>query len=74
MSLSKKYGIPAEVVNKMVADGVISCSWPMYEEIYQMYQRSMSIGGLTKTDIFYEIAEKKGISPETVKNAVNKFR
>lgn len=74
MSLSKKYDIPQATVLKMVNDGVISCSWPMYEEIYSMYQKSMSIGGKTKTDIFYEIAEKKGVSYETVKHAVNKFR
>lgn len=74
MSLSKKYNIPKETIQKMVNDGVISCSWPMYEEIYNMYQASMAIGGKTKTEIFYEIAEAKKVSTETVKHAVNKFR
>jgi hypothetical protein len=74
MSLSEKYNIPKDTIQKMVNDGVISCSWPMYEEIYTMYQNSMSIGGKTKTEIFYEIAEVKKVSPETVKHAINKFR
>lgn len=74
MTLSNKYNVPQETINKMVNDGVISCSWPMYEEIYTMFKNSLSAGGKTKTDIYYEIAEKKGISPETVKHAVNKFR
>lgn len=74
MSLSEKYNIPKATIQKMVNDGVISCSWPMYEEIYTMYQNSMSIGGKTKTEIFYEIAEAKKVSPETVKHAINKFR
>lgn len=74
MSLSEKYKIPKETVQKMVNDGVISCSWPMYEQIYAMYQASMSIGGKTKTEIFYEIAEAKKVSAETVKHAINKFR
>lgn len=74
MSLSKKYNVPSETIQKMVNDGVISCSWPMYEEIYTMYQNSMRIGGKTKTEIFYEIAEAKKVSAETVKHAINKFR
>lgn len=70
MSLAKKYNVPQETIKRMVNDGVISCSWPMYEEIYAMYQKSMSIGGKSKTQIFYEIAEAKGISERTVKNIV----
>lgn len=70
MSLSNKYNIPKETIQKMVNDGVISCSWPMYEDIYEMYQKSMAVGGKSKTQIFYEIAEAKGISERTVKNII----
>lgn len=70
MSLSEKYKIPKETIQKMINDGVISCSWPMYEEIYAMYKQSMSIGGKSKTQIFYEIAEAKGVSERTVKNII----
>lgn len=70
MSLSEKYKIPKETIKKMINDGVISCSWPMYEEIYAMYKQSMSIGGKSKTQIFYEIAEAKKVSERTVKNII----
>lgn len=73
MSLSEKYKIPRETIQKMVNDGVISCSWPMYEEIYAMYKKSMAIGGKTKTQIFYEIAEAKGVSERTVQYVITKF-
>lgn len=74
MSLSKKYNIPKETVQKMVNDGVISCSWPMYEEIYDMYQRSMAVGGKTKTEIFYEISEAKNVSKRTVEYVIARFK
>lgn len=74
MSLSKKYNIPKETVMKMVNDGVISCSWPMYEEIYAMYQKSIAIGGKTKTEIFYEIAEEKKVSKRTVEYVIHRFQ
>lgn len=73
MSLSEKYNIPKQTVQRMVNDGVISCSWPMYEEIYEMYKKSMAIGGKTKTEIYYEIAEAKGVSERTVKYVISKF-
>lgn len=73
MSLSKKYNIPNETVQRMVNDGVISCSWPMYEEIYAMYCQSISCGGKTKTEVYYEIAEKKKVSEKTVRDVVHKF-
>lgn len=74
MSLSDKYNIPKETVQRMVNDGVISCSWPMYEEIYAMYKNSMSIGGKTKTQIFYEIAEAKNVSKRTVEYVIHRFQ
>lgn len=40
--LSKKYNIPAETVTKMIKDGVISCSWSNYEEVYELYKKGMS--------------------------------
>ena len=57
----------------MVNDGVISCSWPMYDEIYEMYQKSMAIGGKTKTQIFIEIAEAKKVSERTVKYIISRY-
>lgn len=70
MSLAKKYNIPQQTITNMVKDGVISCTWPMYEEIYAMYQQSISIGGKTKTEIYFEISQAKKVSEGTVKNAI----
>jgi hypothetical protein len=72
MSLSNKYNIPQSTVNKMVKDGVISCTWPRYEEVYDMY-KSYSSSGKTKTEIYYEIAERTRISEHTVKMIVLKM-
>ena len=79
MSLAKKYENdwkedPEKAVKKMVNDGVISCSWPLYDEIYAMFQNSMSIGGKTKTEIYYEISEKKGVSKRTVEYAIQRYK
>lgn len=72
MSLSNKYNIPQETVNKMVKDGVISCTWPMYEEIYSMYKAALNTGK-SKTAIYNDIAEKKNISESLVKQVVLKL-
>ena len=73
MSLSNKYNIPQETIKKMINDGVISCSWPMYEEIFAMYEAEMKTGK-TKTLIYYEISEKKGVSERTVRDVVSKMK
>jgi len=72
MKLSNKYNIPQETVNKMVNDGVISFSWPRYEEIYEMYKKSLSCGK-KKYEIYYEIAIKMNCSEYTIKSIVSKL-
>lgn len=74
MSLSKKYDIPAEKVKRLIDDGWLSCSVPMYEKIYQDFQNSMSIGGKSQTAVFLEVAEKNKVSEKTVQKIVYKFR
>lgn len=44
--LSQKYNIPQDTVKKMIKDGVISCSWDNYEEVYKLWKE-----GKTVTDI-----------------------
>lgn len=73
MSLSNKYNVPQETIKKMINDGVISCSWPMYEEIYEMYEQSLNTGK-SKTLIYYEISEKKGVSERTVRDVISKMK
>lgn len=72
MSLSNKYNVPQETIKKMINDGVISCSWPKYEEIYAMYTNEVKTGK-TKTLIYYEIAEKKKMPETTVKSIILKM-
>lgn len=72
MSLSNKYNIPQETVNKMVKDGVISCSWPAYEQIYDMYRKSMSMPGAIKSRVVIEVAEKVGYSERRVREIISK--
>lgn len=36
--LSEKYNIPPETVNKMIKDGVISCSWETYDEVIKLHR------------------------------------
>lgn len=69
MSLSNKYGIPQETVNQMIKDGVISCKYPRYEEVYNLFL-TYSGSGKTKTDIYYEMGEKLKMSSESIKKIV----
>lgn len=71
-TLSNKYNIPQEVVDKMIKDGVISCTWPAYEEIYQMYKASLN-SGKSKMQIYYDIAIAKGVSETTVRTVIMKI-
>jgi hypothetical protein len=72
MKLSNKYNIPQEAVDKMIKDGIIGCQWPMYEEIYDLYLKALNTGK-TKTLIYYEIGEKKGIPETSVKAIILKM-
>lgn len=74
MSLSKKYNIPQETVQKMVKDGWISCSVPAYEKIYEDFQASMNVGGKSVTAIYHEVADKNHVSEKTVRDVVYKFK
>lgn len=72
MKISNKYNIPDATINRMVSDGVISSSWPMYEEVYSLFKAAQGFGR-SRQDIYSEIAEKKGISEYTVKAIVLKM-
>jgi len=63
--LSKKYNIPVETVNRMVKDGVISCSWVGHEEVYQMWKAGVCIG---------DIAFKCHMTERNVHYIVKKFK
>lgn len=64
MSLSNKYNIPQETLKKMYRDGVISCKWSQYEEVYDTFK---SRTGKSKSDIYMDIAAEMNISARTVR-------
>lgn len=63
--LSNKYNIPQETVDKMIKDGVISCSWPNYEQVYELFKKGMSTSeisfhtGMSQRNVRYVIARLK---------------
>lgn len=69
MKLCNKYNIPEETINKMVKDGVLSCSWPRYEEVYAVYQSLPK--GLSKEKMYAMVADQKNMNPRTVKFIVS---
>jgi len=46
--LSEKYNIPPETVQKMIKDGVISCSWPTYDHIYELWKSGKSTSEISE--------------------------
>lgn len=74
MSLSNKYNIPQSTVNKMIQDGFLSCSIPKYEEIYDMFQKSMQVPGAIKSRVILNIADKTGYSERQVRTIIAKIK
>lgn len=74
MSLSKRYGIPEDAVKKMIKDGWITCSAPMYEKIYDDFVKSTSCSYKSLTAVYNEVAEKNHVSEKTVRDVVHKFK
>lgn len=63
--LSNKYNIPPETVNKMIKDGVISCSWPTYDRVYELHQSGKSTS---------EISDMVNISQRAVQYILKKAK
>lgn len=74
MSLSKKYNVPQNAINEMVKDGVISCSWPKYEEIYEDFKRTSSGTFKNITAVYIALAEKHKVSEKTVRDSIKHFK
>lgn len=41
--LSQKYNIPQDTVKKMIKDGVISCSWYSYDQVFKLWNEGKTI-------------------------------
>jgi hypothetical protein len=72
MILSNKYNVPQQTIDKMVKDGIISTSWPMYEEVYKIYL-SIKSTGLSRGEIYMEVADRARISEATAKHIILKM-
>lgn len=70
MSISNKYGIPQETVTRMVKDGVLSCSWPFYEEVYYHYKKLKSEGEHTA---YQKTMNKYDMARSTLHYIIHKF-
>lgn len=71
MSLSNKYGIPQDKINRLIRDGWISCSVSSYEEIYRRYLELKSQG--SKHSIACQIAAERNCSDRHIEYVISKF-
>lgn len=74
MKLSNKYNIPQETVDRMVKDGIISCLWPRYEKIYEMFRIGMQKPGAVKCHVINEISDAEHISERQIREIISKFK
>lgn len=71
--LSNKYKVPEETLKLMVKDGVISCSWPGYDEIYLHYKRNLQNASSIHSAVVKTSAETN--TPEsTVYYIIHKYQ
>lgn len=47
--LSQKYNIPQDTVKKMIKDGVISCSWENYEQVFRLKNEGKTVAEISMT-------------------------
>lgn len=71
-ALSEKYGISEAAVKQMIKDGVISCSYEKYNEIWECYKNLSTTG---KCDgIVLEVATRTGVGKTLVYDVINMFK
>lgn len=70
MDLSEKYGVPKEAISKMIKDGVISCSWRRYEEVYYIYKKNKVVD---KISAARKTCDETGLSSSTVYEIIHRF-
>lgn len=63
--LSDKYNVPPDTLKKMTRDGVISCTWEGYEEVYKLWKEGKSMG---------DIAITTGRSKASVHGIIQRFK
>lgn len=68
--IPEKYGITETAYKNMIKDGIISCSWPRFEEVYKTFKRNQADnphGALMRT------AEQMNMAPSTVSDIIKRF-
>jgi len=68
--ICEKYGINETQLKMMVKDGVISTSWPFYDEIVVYYTQNKHLG---KTEAVKRAAEKFNVSEKTIYVTINRL-
>jgi len=72
--LSSKYNLSQETIDKMIKDGIISCSWINYEEVYRQYKkRREECPACSKSELYNRVAETTGYSKSAVHFIISKI-
>lgn len=69
--LSSKYNIPESTIKQMIRDGVISCTWAKYEEVYACYK---SLSCSNSDGVVIQVSEKTGVPVRTVYHIIKSFK
>lgn len=72
MKLCNKYNIPQETIDKMVKDGIISCSWPRYEKIYESFKAFMRTSP-SRGQAIRKVSDQENISERHIRDIIAKF-
>ena len=68
--LSNKYNIPESTIKQMIRDGVISCTWAKYEEVYACYK---SLSGKVDS-VVVEVSDRTNVPIRTVYYILKQFK
>lgn len=72
MSLSKKYGIPENIVKQLYDDGWLVSKANPHQYIYNYYREALSTG-ISKTEAIFQAAERARVKERTVYNVLKEF-
>lgn len=71
-ALSEKYGTSEETIKRMINDGVISCTWAKYEDVYSTYQ---TLSGTYKGEsLVIEVSIRTNVPERTVYHILSRFK
>lgn len=68
--LCKKYNISEQSLKMMVKDGVISTTWPFYDEVVIFYKQKQHLG---KPEAVKQAAEKYGVTEKTIYQIIKRI-